>query len=127
MQGKQLTIFVENKPGEMAKVCEAMAAAHINIRALYSAVESHAGVIRIVPDDLGFAVHAADSAGLMYHITDVIMVEVDDIMGEAARISRQLADGGVNIDCMYASAAAGRMLVVVGVSDAKRAELALYP
>jgi hypothetical protein len=125
VKGKHLTIFVENKPGEMAKVCEMMAAAGIDIRALYSAIESHAGVIRIVPHDIEAAISAADRAGLLYHVGDALLIEVDDVMGEAASITRRLAEAHVNIDCLYASAAGGRCLFVIGVADAGRAEQAL--
>ena len=126
MKGKQITIFVENKPGEMATVCEILAAAGINIRALYSAIESHAGVIRLVPEDVEAAIAVADKAGMLYHVTDALLIEVDDVIGEAARITRRLAHGAVNIDCMYASASAGRCLFVIGVGNAERAELALH-
>ena len=126
MKGKHLTIFVENKPGELATVCELMAAAGVNIRALYSAIESHAGVIRLVPEDIEAAVGTAEKAGLLFHVTDALLIDVDDVIGEAARLTRQLAHGGVNIDCMYASASAGRCLMVIGVGNADRAELALY-
>jgi hypothetical protein len=126
MRGKQLTISVGNRPGEIAKICQALAEGEVNIRALSTTGDYDVGALRIVVDDDKKAKAALARSGHMCMETDVLLIEETERVGSAAEVTGKLGSAGVNINYMYASSAgAGRSLMILGVPDVEKAERAL--
>ena len=99
---KQISIFVENKPGRLAEITEAIAAAGIDIRALSIADTTDFGILRLIVDKPEAAVLALKEAGLTVSITNVIAVGIDDTPGAFSVPMRILADAGIDVEYMYA-------------------------
>ncbi len=120
----QLIIHAEHKPGTLATICSELAKVAVNITAIMAAVEQAKG-IRIVATPHATARLVLDKMGLRYMEEEAIAVRVSDKPGALGRLTRKLADAGVNINYAYGSivkGAADRALIVLGVSDVAKAE-----
>lgn len=102
MQIKQLSVFVENKPGRLAEITETLAAAGVDIRAISVADTSDFGILRLIVDKPNEAVLALKEAGMTVSLTDVIAVGIEDRPGSFAKAVRVLADAGLTVEYMYA-------------------------
>ncbi|MDR2909726.1 MAG: ACT domain-containing protein [Oscillospiraceae bacterium] len=99
---RQLSIFVENRPGRMADITEALCERGIDIRALSLADTSDFGLLRLIVTDPDAAQKALGESGVMVKISEVIAIGVTDSPGEFSRAIRLLADAKVNLEYLYA-------------------------
>jgi len=120
---KQISIFVENKPGRMAGVAKALGDAGVNIRALTIAEAGDFGVIRMVVDDTESGYAALREKGFMVSETDVLAVEIKDVPGGLYEIANSLGMNNINVEYAYAfvTAKAERAMLILRVDDVKRA------
>ena len=120
---KQISIFVENKPGRMAGVAKALGDAGVNIRALTIAEAGDFGVIRMVVDDTERGYTALREKGFMVSETDVLAVEIKDVPGGLYEIANSLGMNNINVEYAYAfvTAKAERAMLILRVDDVKRA------
>lgn len=120
---KQICVFLENKPGRFAEVCDLLYANGINIRAMNVTPSADYGVMRMVVDDSGRAITALEGERVPFLESEVLAVEVADRPGVAAALGRQLADAGVNIEYTYFSGGApgSKALMIFMVSDLDKA------
>ncbi len=102
MQVPQISIFLENKVGRMAEVCEVLAANEINIIALSVADTSEFGILRLIVNKPDAAYEALKEAGFTAITNFVLAVEVEDRPGGLAHVLRVLVDAKVNVEYMYA-------------------------
>lgn len=116
---KQISIFVENKPGRLAEITETIAAAGIDIRAICIADTTDFGILRLIVDKPEQAALTLKEAGLTVSITNVIAVGIDDTPGAFSVPVRMLADAGIGIEYMYAfvSRDTKKAYVILRVSD----------
>lgn len=98
---KQLSVFVENKPGSLMQVTSALTDAHINIRAIASFDTPEFGILRMVVDKPAEAKAYLTGKGFVVRIHDVIGVELKDEKGNLNRMLSILADGEININYIY--------------------------
>lgn len=122
MMIKQLSIFVENRPGRLADVTAAIGDAGVDIRALSIADTSDFGILRLIVNKPEEAVIALKDAGMTVSLTDVIAVGIDDVPGAFSRVVRLLSDGGVGIEYMYAfiSRSENHAFVIVRIEHAEK-------
>lgn len=124
---KQISLFVENKPGRMAKVSKTLSDADVNIRALTIAEAGDFGVIRMVVDnpDKGYRV-LRDNA-FTVSMTDVLAVEMKDTPGGLYEIVNTLGENGINVDYAYAfvTSKAQRAMLILRVDDIAKARKVL--
>lgn len=120
---KQLAIFLENRPGTLARVCDALAKARINIFAVSTSDTVDHTVIRMVVSDYQKALHVFEEHGTLVVEDDVLMIEGDNKSGSLARIAHKLAAARVNIEYAYCATApdAKKGLLILRVADAKKA------
>jgi len=120
---KQISIFVENKPGRMARVARTLADAGVNIRALTIAEAGDFGVIRMVVDNTERGYKALHDDGFTVSETDVLAVELKDVPGGLYEIANTLGMNNVNVDYAYAfvTAKAERAMLILRVDDIRRA------
>ena len=119
----QLSLRLQNTPGALARLCQALADEKVNVLAM--SLES-SGVLHLVPDN---AVHAA---GLLHERDyaleerDVLYIQLPNRPGAIESATRMLAAAGVNIDYAFASATTEEQTtaLVVAVNDAQRASTA---
>lgn len=120
---KQLALFVANRPGTLARVCEALSAAKINIHALSTSDTVDHIVIRMVVSDAAKAVRVFEEHGTLVVATDVLMIEGRNRPGSLAGIARKLAAAKINIDYAYCATCpqAQKSLLVLRPSNIKKA------
>jgi len=107
---KQLSVFLDNKPGTLAKVCDALAAAKINIYALtISDTIDHAVVRMVVSDPIG-ALHIFGERGVLVVENDVLMLDNGNKPGALAKIAQKLAKARINIEYAYLATSPGAKL-----------------
>src|SRR5271165_534775 len=124
---KQLAIFLDNRPGMLARVADALAAAKINIYAITTSDTVDHSVIRLVVSDYRKALHVFEEHGTLVVEDDVVMFEGTNQPGELAHIARKLAKAKVNIEYCYSATPpeAKTGLLILRVSHPDRALKAL--
>lgn len=121
---KQITVFLENKPGRLANVLSALAREKVNITAL-SVMDKHEhSVLRLVADDPVKTGQVIQSLNTPFTETDVLAVELRNQPGALARVCEILAAEHVNIDYAYCSSG-GRNGKVIGVFKVSNSEKAI--
>src|SRR5881296_890399 len=98
---KQLAIFLENRPGMLARVADALSEARINIYAISTSDTVDHSVIRMVVSDYRKALHVFEEHGTLVVEDDVLMIDGSNKPGELGRIARKLAEAKVNIEYCY--------------------------
>lgn len=98
---KQVSVFVENRPGSLTDVTSALTEAHVNIRAVASFDTPEFGILRMVVDQAETAKEYLTSKGFVVRLTDVIGVELEDKKGNLNNMLSILADSGININYIY--------------------------
>ncbi len=120
---KQICVFMENKPGRFAEVCDLLYAHGVNIRAMNVTPSADYGVMRMVVDDSSRAIAALEGERVSFLESEVLAVEVADRPGVAATLGKQLAEAGVNIEYTYFSGSSPgtKALMIFMVSDLDKA------
>ena len=102
MSVKQISAFVENKPGQLAKFTDVLTQHGIDMRALSLAETEDFGIVRVITDDSYKTACVLKEAGYIFSITPVIAVEIPDTPGGLNKVVHLLNDKGVNIEYTYA-------------------------
>lgn len=98
----QLSLFLENKPGQLQKICRILADAQINLVTLCLADTQQFGILRLIIRDWQRAKDTLEAQGMVVTTTEVVAIEVDDRPGGLARILEALGPAEVNIEYLYA-------------------------
>jgi hypothetical protein len=120
---KQVSVFLENKPGRLANVLLALAREKINITAL-TVMDSHEhNVLRFVVNDLDKTRQVLKEMSAPFAETEVLLVEMRNQPGELAHVCELLAAEHVNIEYAYCSSGGrnGKTLGIFRVSNAVKA------
>jgi hypothetical protein len=116
---KDLTVVLEDRPGTLAELGEALGKAGINIDGLCGLPCEGKGIIHILVEDPAGARRALEDAGLEVSTErEVLLLEAEDRPGSLGEVARRMASSGVNIDFVYK---ATRTKLVIGVDDLERA------
>jgi hypothetical protein len=120
---KQLAIFLDNRPGMLAAVADALAEAHINIFAISTSDTVDHSVIRLVVDDHRKALALFEERGTLVVDDDVLVIQGDNKPGSLARIAHKLARAKINIEYAYCATPpdAKNGLLVLRVDDPRKA------
>src|SRR6266852_844853 len=124
----QITVTAESKPGVLAKVCDVLAKAAVNIVAVCAAEAAGRGKIRLVVSDPARAKEALAAAKIRCGEEPALLLSMDDRPGALASVASRLAAAKINIKCAYATTPApggGACQVVVAVANVDKAEKAL--
>ena len=127
MTTQQLSIFMENKPGQLVKVTQTLKDAQIDIRAMSLADTKDFGIVRMIVSDTDKAQEAMREAGFMSTITQVMCIAMDDQPGGLSKITELMAQAEVNIDYLYAciTVIGKDAYIVMHVDDEKKASQVL--
>ena len=120
---KQLAIFLENRPGMLARVCDTLAENKINIYAISTSDTVDHSVIRMVVSDYRRALHVFEEHGALVVEDDVLLIEGDNKPGSLAKLAHKLARAKINIEYAYCATPpeAKKGLLILRVADAKKA------
>jgi len=119
----QLSVAMENRPGQLAKIGAALARARVNIEAISVVDSADVGVVRLVTSSSAKAAAALKRAGMTVVQQPVLVVKLPNEPGALGSAAAKLAAAKVNISYAYGSAAGrGAMSTLVfGVSDIAQA------
>ena len=120
---KQLALFLENRPGTLARVCDALATEKINIYAVSTSDTVDHIVVRMVVSDPARAMFVFETHGTLVVEDDVLMIPGDNKPGSLAKLAHKLATAKINIEYAYCATPpdAKRGLLILRVSNAKKA------
>src|SRR3989449_4479319 len=123
----QLAVFLANRPGALARVCDALAKAKINIHALATSDTIDHSVVRMVVSDPTKALMLLGEAGVLALESDVLMIETENEPGVLAKIAERLAKAEVNIEYAYLAGGRGaeKGLIVLRPSDVEKEQSVL--
>ncbi|MGO8703161.1 MAG: ACT domain-containing protein [Candidatus Brocadiia bacterium] len=102
MKLTQLSVFLENKPGQISLPCRALAKAEINILTLSLSDTQQFGILRLIVRDWRKARTVLEQAGCVVNLTEVVALEVADRPGGLAELLELIEREGINIEYMYA-------------------------
>jgi len=124
--GKQLSIFVENKPGKVNKITGILEKAKINMKAMTIADSGSFGIIKLITDDNAKAFDILRKKNFLVSLQNVVVVEMADKVGAFHKVARILEDGGINIEDAYGfimeEGKKAALILKVMDSDINRAE-----
>src|SRR5438874_11924030 len=119
---KQLAIFLDNRPGMLARLADALAEAKINIYAIATSDTVDHSVIRLVVSDYRRALHVFEEHGTLVVEDDVLMIDGTNKPGALAAIAHKLAKGNIHIEYCYSATTpdAKKGLLIIRVPAAKK-------
>ena len=119
----EVTAYLENKPGRLAKICSALAQEKVDIQALSVMETDGPSVLKFVTSDLEATKTVLTSLGTEYRITEVLAVPLENRTGALAKVLERLAEEHINVEYAYVSAMAapGKSLGIFQTSNPKRA------
>lgn len=120
---KQLAVTLENRPGAVAELCTELAKVAVNIQAIFATETKPVGPVRLLVSQPEAAKKVCERLGWKCEEENVLAVLVGNRPGALGKITRKLADKGINIDYLYGSIDKNsrRALIVLGVSDLEAA------
>ena len=119
---KQISVFIENKPGRLAEITNIIAKNNINMRALMLAESTNSGILRIIADDPDKAEQVLKKNEMRYSVNEVLAVLVDDKAGGLSGMLKILAEKGLEIRYMYAfSVSREKACMILRIGEAFRA------
>lgn len=124
---KQLSIFLENKPGALSAPCRLLATTGVNILTFALADTQQYGILRLIVPEWERAKQALEQGGWVVRITDVVALEVADRPGGLAEILEVIEHASINVEYMYAFTAKqeGKGLMIFRFNDPEGAVKAL--
>lgn len=124
---KQLSIFVENKPGRLSAIINLLGQHHVNLSALSLADTTNFGVLRLIADKTELAQEVLREEGIVSKCADVLAVAIDDTPGSLTGILDLFNENGISVEYMYAFSAKheGKAQMVVKTDSLEKAEALL--
>ena len=124
---KQISVFVENKAGQLSKFVDVLSENEIDMRALSLAETKDFGIVRVIVDDSYKASTVLKEAGYIFKLTPVLAAAVPDEPGALKNILKILGDSNINLEYTYAFITRKKDLayMIFRVEDNERAVEAL--
>ena len=101
---KQFSVFLENRVGALSELCKLISDRSINLLAICAIDTIEEAVLRIVAENEPATLKALKEAGLRVLETDIFLITLDNVPGATGNVATTLAQAGINIDYLYASA-----------------------
>lgn len=127
MAMQEITVWGKNRPGNLAKICSALAKRRINVSGFYASDAKGRSAVRLLVRQANKASAALRKEGFRAEMRPVIILNLADRPGALAKATTKLARSRVNIDYGYATVSGGakRACIVFGVKSPARARKAL--
>ncbi|HUP00293.1 MAG TPA: hypothetical protein VM737_02070 [Gemmatimonadota bacterium] len=117
----QISVFIENRPGQLGNLCDVLAEESINIQAIMVPSGTDYGIVHLIVDRHDGALQALGERSYRTYTSRVLDVELEDHPGALARLADRLSEEKIDIKYAYSAVAAGRGRLILAVSDAERA------
>ena len=124
---KDLTIVLQDRPGELARLGEATGAAGVNIQGMCAMTGEGRGVIHLLfsDDQASRARHALEEAGMgVADEREVLVIDIVDRPGTLGELAQALGEASVNIELAYTTFGGVKLVVATDDMDSARAALA---
>ena len=119
-----LSVILEDRPGELARLGEATGLAGVNIEGMAAFTGEGRGIIHILVEDPGKARAAIEQAGMkVADEREALVVDVENQPGSLGGLARNLGEAGVNIELLYTTYGGVKLVVVTDDLDSARAAL----
>ena len=128
MSIKQISVFIENKPGVLYALTDVLGQNGVDMRAFTLAETSDFGIARIIADDVYKASTTLKDAGYVHSISEVLGVAVPDQPGGLKQVLQALSEAQINVEYMYvfqAHKTTGSAYMIFKVADNAAATAAL--
>lgn len=128
MKLQQLSLFLENRSGQLRAPCEALAAAGIDLLTMSLADTAQFGILRFIVRDPERAKQVLEDAGMVARVTEVVPVQVENKPGGLAAVLAAIEDAGLGVAYMYDFGAAshrGKAAIIFRFEDPDAALAAL--
>jgi hypothetical protein len=122
---KDLTVVLQDRPGELARLGQATGEAGVNLQGMCAFTGEGRGIIHILVDDAKAAAarQALEEAGMgVADERDVLVVDIEDRPGTLGELARSLAEASVNIELAYTTFGV-KLVIVTDDIDSARATL----
>jgi hypothetical protein len=123
---KDLTVVLQDRPGELARLGEATGSAGVNIQGMCAFTGEGRGIIHVLVDDpkANAARRALEDAGMgVADEREVLVVDMEDRPGTLGELARTLGEANVNIELVYTTF--GGIKLVIATDDLESARAAL--
>lgn len=117
---KDFAIELTHRPGELARVAEALSRYGVNIKALAGLAIGQHVVLRIIGDEAESARTALERANIRFEEEEVVKVLLENRAGELAKVSVKLAEAGVNLKAIYLTGIVDDLVELAIVADNPR-------
>ena len=114
---KDCSIQLTNKPGDLARVAEALARRGVNIKALTALSVDGMAMARILPDDIVAARSALETANVRFTEGEVHLVLLENRAGVVADLANRLGAAGINLEALYVTGIADDLVELAIVGD----------
>jgi hypothetical protein len=123
---RQISVFLENRPGRLSALCRALAEAGVNIRALTLSDAGEFGLLRFITADPDRAKRVTEAAGFAATASDVLALRLSNRPGGLAAVLKELEPQGLSVEYLYAFARrTGDAVMIACFDDMDRAQAAL--
>src|SRR3989338_2636755 len=119
---KQLSVFMENKPGRLSKICSTLADAQINIHAMSVHDTVDHAIVRLVVDNPNKALILLEEEGVYIITQDVVVLQTENKPGIISMVAKKLFRADINIEYAYCTATKSQDLgcLVIKTKDAEQ-------
>ena len=114
---KDFSVQLTNHPGDLARVAQALARRHVNIKALAAITISGQAIARIIPDDVEAARGALETANIRFSESEVHIVLLENKAGQLATVTSRLGDAGINLEAVYLTGITDDLVEIAFVAD----------
>ena len=114
---RDCSVQLTNRPGDLARVAEALARRGVNIKALAAMSIDGMSLTRILPDDIVAARSAFEAAHIRFTESEVHLVLLENTAGVLANVTNRLGEAGVNLEAIYVTGIADDLVELAVVSD----------
>ena len=123
---RDFVIHVTDRPGEIARVANALARRDVNIKSITGMGVANQGLIRVIADDIDAARTALRESNIRFEEGELATVLLENKAGELAGVAAKLANAGLNVQALYVIGLEGDLVeLAFAVDDAKKAKKAL--
>ena len=119
----QLSVSLENVPGQLGRLCRVLAQAEVNVRGIAIIEGADISTIRLILSNPDAAKRALRNAGLAFVAQEVLVFPLPDEPGALESVAVQLGEAGINVQYLYGTGEgdSGKATMVLRVADVDRA------
>lgn len=124
---KQISVFMENRPGRLAEITKVLSDNNIDMRAINIADTTDFGILRMIVDDAEKAEKILRENHMTASVTDVLAVSIDDTVGAFSSVIEILKDADISIEYIYSfiGEKSSKAVIVIKTNDCERSAVVL--